>query len=114
MFSAFSQYATQKNPGKGYEVWEDALVSYMKDNPIDGLRLVVQEIANGLPSKVDRVRMQIIEPQIRGILQRFGEVGKENVPALQENLIKLVSKGLDIKNPTEEFVALLEEAAKNI
>jgi len=114
VFKAFTTYAAIKNPGQAYIVWENALIDYMKNNPVEKFRLIIQEIALKLPTKRDELQMRLIEPQIKGILQRFKEVDKESVPQLRENLVKLINKGLDIKTPSNEFMVLLVEAAENI
>ena len=75
---------------------------------------VQQQILSTLPSRQEEIRMKLFSREMGFILERLDKVEQDIRKDLVMRLGKLLLKGAEIKNPTEEFVILLEEGLKHI
>jgi len=114
IINKFSEYAKATPEGVAHH-HELALLEYMITHPIDSRPLIIQrQILSTLPSKQEEIRMKLIGREIGFILERLDKVEQDIRKDLVVRLGKLLLKGADIKNATEEFVMLLEEGMKHI
>ena len=111
---AYRIYA--KHSGKTLvECVERALIVDMKNNPVESMFVDVQrQILSTLPSRQEEIRMKLFSREMGFILERLDKVEQDIRKDLVMRLGKLLLKGAEIKNPTEEFVVLLEEGLKHI
>jgi len=112
IYTAFTRYASIKNPRGACQVWEDALVSYMMTNPVNGLKVMLHQIAVALPSKRDELRMKNVSSKLEifmNLIDRMKQNGGDP-SKLKEKILTWVMRGTEIKNTSEEFVELLERA----
>jgi len=94
---------------------ERAIINDMKNNPTDSMFFEVQQqILSTLPSRQEEIRMKLFSREMGFILERLDKVEQDIRKDLVMRLGKLLLKGAEIKNPTEEFVILLEEGLKHI
>ena len=94
---------------------ERAIMADIKNNPVDSMVLEVQQqILLTVPSIQEQIQMKLLGREIGFILERLDKVELDIRKDLLVRLGKLLLKGADIKNPTEEFVLLLEEGLKHI
>jgi len=112
IFKAFNRYASMYYPRSGCEIWEEALVERMQSKPVNGLIISIQkELAEKLPGKREEILMGIISEKVITLIDLIDKLNKDDDPSkLKEKLSRQLSKGVDIKNPTEEFLVLLERA----
>lgn len=116
VFEAFNKYALLHFPKKIYEVWEEMMVERMQSRPVNGLKVSVQQrIAETLPSKQEKINMSVISRRIEAFMKLIDELNEgEDASKLKEKISKWMNKGLNVRNPTDEFLSLLEEALKYI
>ena len=112
VFKAFTLYASKHKPLKACEIWEKALLQYMKNNPTELISLEIQQhIMSTLPERRDVVRMKSISRKLETFMNLIDSLnGKGDISKLEEKLLTWVARGAEVKNPTEEFVELLERA----
>lgn len=109
--AAYRQYA--KRSGKTLvECVERALVEDMKNNPAESVSLEIQQhIISSLPERRDVVRMRSVSRKLETFMSLIdGLNGKGDISKLEEKLLTWITRGTEVKNPTEEFVELLERA----
>ena len=84
----------------------------MQSKPVNGLIISIQkELAEKLPGKREEILMGIISEKVTTLIDLIDKLNKDDDPSkLKEKLSRQLSKGVDIKNPTEEFLVLLEKA----
>jgi len=108
VFEVFTLYAGMKKPREAYKVWADALLTYMEENPVDELNIIIKrEIASSLPRRQEALEMSLLTRDIEFAIERL-KTG--NYPEMQQMIINSLKKGVKIKNPTGEFIELLEKA----
>ena len=111
VFNTFSKYASMRRNRRAYEVWAEALTTFMKNNPIDGVHLEVYEkIERDLPRRKEILQMKLLSEQIRAFSNKLRTMSGQDNGGVRERLIQLLTKGMEIKNPTQEFLDLMEEA----
>ena len=84
----------------------------MKNNPTELISLEIQQhIMSTLPERRDVVRMKSISRKLETFMNLIDSLnGKGDISKLEEKLLTWVARGAEVKNPTEEFVELLERA----
>ena len=91
------------------ELVEKAFIEYMKNHPPDNGTIIIQQIIKSdLPSRQEKLTMQLITRDAEYAMKRLDELEDGYYPELKEALIKCLRRGVKIKGPTEKFVELLE------
>jgi len=106
------EYAKALNIQSG-EFAEKAFIEYMSNHPANLKIIVVQnKLSSDIPKRVDLVKIKAISTQLEFIIKRFKELGEEKPSTLVETLASALMKGAAIKQPTDEFLLLMEEAMR--
>ena len=106
-------YAKQSGVAVGVFA-EEAFISYMENNPLEGMSIVIQnQIKSDIVDRLEVVQMDLIEKHLRLYMKRLVEKDG-NSEYLRRTISKEVKRGVKIKKPSPEFLELLEEAVKLI
>jgi len=96
------------------ETVEEALIEYMKNHPLEGTPIVIQnQIKSSINDKLKILQISLIEKPLRLYMTRLTD-GDGDPDFLRKNISKEVKRGIKIKTPPPEFLALLMEADKLI
>jgi hypothetical protein len=114
IFKAFTEYAAKHYPMKSYEVWEKALIYYMKNHPLEDISIIIQgQVKSETTDRLEAVHMALLEKYLRLHMCRLVE--KDGNPEYLRRVIsKEIKQGVKIKHPSPKFLELLEEAVKLI
>jgi hypothetical protein len=92
------------------ECVERALTEDMARNPVSMLNLTVNHIQKDLLLRQEVAATNILVDEIRSTLTRYHELEGRDRTKLRERMLHLLKKGTKMRNPSEELVALIEEA----
>lgn len=114
IFKAFTLYASKQKPLSSCEVWETALLEYMKDHPVNEIKVNIQQVASTIPSRRDNIRIKIVSRKLKNLISALDTMNGKDTSLLEDKLLTWIAKGADIKNPSNEFLELLERAMNEI
>ena len=94
---------------------EKAFVEFMVNHPLDMRVVVLQStVSEELPSKLEVIQMKLLTREIRFVLEALESAEPHVKGGLLNRLVKALNKGVILRNPSDDFVTLLEEAIKHI
>ena len=94
---------------------EEALIEYMRNNPVDQVTLnVTKDMRSVLPTLADKLKLKIIKNNLSDkleLMKRLHQIGneskiKEHLPSFQ----KIIEKALRVKTVDNELTDLLRQS----